>query len=682
MRMFSEVFRIAHALRRPNTVLAALEALRSHTGKAKVDGLIELLHQPPNARAAVLAIELLRECPDEIVADALADALRSPQATVRLAAVEALQCRQVGLHDRLPALQTLLLSDESWVVRRAAMTAITASPSRQMTLLLPAATDPHWRVRHAMIQVLLEWGQSDAERREIHEQLGRLANTPRLQGVRDYLHFRWTGEVVDRRPMTDADDPTRAVPFWDWDVAVLLRRLERMDDAARRDALDVMPFLLSHADERIRSIALDTLKTRGKPKDIAAAIAMLDEPRLGTVEPVEKLIAFLDLDRREAAGKYIVAMKEPSPAQRAWAETQVKPRRAADANPPSEVSSDSATVPADDANPLVRATAMTLERAAELVKDPASETSWHVLAAAARMMKTPLWKLEPKEPWRPPASVSAAPAMLEPVRTLPSQSRLFGPAKFNVSAMGISGHYGLPVDGFVRAVESGINLFFWEPNYQTLTQFSGRLPPTERNSFHFIAGTFEADGARVTRDCERALRLLQIDRLSLFLIFWVQSWDRIGPDVREALERLKQSGKVAMYSLSTHNRPLAIEAIESDWNPVMVRHSVAHRGAEDRILPKAREKGTTIITFNNTCYGRLLRPVGAIPDAADCYRYTLAQPGVSVCLSAPATMEQLDENLQAFRDPVLPVERMGPLRSQGDRVYQEDAVFRKLVRTR
>lgn len=298
------------------------------------------------------------------------------------------------------------------------------------------------------------------------------------------------------------------------------------------------------------------------------------------------------------------------------------------------------------------------------------------------MMKTPLWKLEPKEPWRPPVSVPASPLPLEPARTAPPQSRLFGPAKFVVSAMGVSGHYGLPVEGFVRAVENGVNLFFWEPNYQTLTQFAGRLPPSERNSFHYIAGTFEADGPRVTRDCERALRLLQIDRLSLFLIFWVQSWDRIGPDVLDALEKLKQSGKVAMYSLSTHNRPLAVEAIEANWDPVMVRHSVAHRGAEDRILPAAREKGTTIITFNNTCYGRLLRPEGAVPHPADCYRYTLAQPGVTVCLSAPATVEQLEENLQAFHDPALPADRIVPLRSQGDRVYQEDAVFRKLVRSR
>src|SRR5581483_6188647 len=75
---------------------------------------------------------------------------------------------------------------------------------------------------------------------------------------------------------------------------------------------------------RIRSIALDTLKSRGKPKDIAAAIAMVDEPRLGTVEPVEKLVAFLDLDRREAAAIFIRKMIDPSPAQRTWAKMQIK----------------------------------------------------------------------------------------------------------------------------------------------------------------------------------------------------------------------------------------------------------------------------------------------------------------------------------------------------------------------
>jgi hypothetical protein len=68
------------------------------------------------------------------------------------------------------------------------------------------------------------------------------------------------------------------------------------------------------------------------------------------------------------------------------------------------------------------------------------------------------------------------------------------------------------------------------------------------------------------------------------------------------------------------------------------------------------------------------------PPAADCYRYTLTQPGVRACLSAPATLTQLEDNLAALRDPVLPEERRDYLLSFGERLYEEETVFRKLVR--
>jgi aryl-alcohol dehydrogenase-like predicted oxidoreductase len=210
------------------------------------------------------------------------------------------------------------------------------------------------------------------------------------------------------------------------------------------------------------------------------------------------------------------------------------------------------------------------------------------------------------------------------------------------------------------------------------------LSLSDRGSLRVIAGTFEADGDGVRRDAERALRALEVERLALFLLFWVQSWDRLCPDVLEVLERLKKEGKTVAYGLSTHQRPLALEAIEAGWDPVMVRHSAAHRGAEEKVFPRAAEIGTSLITFNNTCYGRLLQSWADRPavTAADCSRYTLAQPGVRCCLSAPATVAQLDENLAALRDPTLPEERRVHLLTRGDALYRQETMFRQLVRSR
>jgi aryl-alcohol dehydrogenase-like predicted oxidoreductase len=252
-----------------------------------------------------------------------------------------------------------------------------------------------------------------------------------------------------------------------------------------------------------------------------------------------------------------------------------------------------------------------------------------------------------------------------------------------VSPLGVSGHYGLPVEGFARAAEQGVNLFFWEPNYATLARFMNRLGPADRQRLHVLAGSFEADGARVRRDAEQALRALRLDRLGVFLIFWTRSWARITDDVRAALEGLKADGKVLAYGLSTHDRALAAAAVRDGWGPVMVRHSAAHRKAEAEVFPVARERGTAVITFNNTCYGRLLDPgIDGAPafTPADCYRFTLGTPGVSACFTAPATLEQLEENLRALHDPHLPSDARDRLLRRGEWLYREDTVFRKTVR--
>jgi aryl-alcohol dehydrogenase-like predicted oxidoreductase len=224
-----------------------------------------------------------------------------------------------------------------------------------------------------------------------------------------------------------------------------------------------------------------------------------------------------------------------------------------------------------------------------------------------------------------------------------------------------------------------VNLMFWEPGYDTMTRFVTRLSPAGRAAIHFVAGTFEADGDRVRRDAERALRSLGVERLAVFLLFWVRSWARVSDDVLATLRALRDAGKVVSFGLSTHHRGLAVEALERGWDPVMVRHSAAHRKAEAEIFPRAAALGAGLITFNGTCYGRLLGPAGP-GCAADCYRYSLAHPAVAACLSAPASLDELDQDLGALHHPEVPEERVAALRARGDLVYREDAVFRRLVR--
>ena len=142
-----------------------------------------------------------------------------------------------------------------------------------------------------------------------------------------------------------------------------------------------------------------------------------------------------------------------------------------------------------------------------------------------------------------------------------------------------------------------------------------------------------------------------------------------------------QKVRCRSVGLSSHNRPLLVRAMQGGWNPVMARHSAGHRGAETDVFPFV-PPDTSVITFNNLCYGRLLQPVAGLapPAPADCYRYTLSFPQVSACWTAPATVAQLEENLTVLRDPHLSAEKREQLQNFGAALYREEKVFEKLVR--
>jgi HEAT repeat protein len=663
------------ALRDPELAACAAAAFRGTTELAEVEGLVELLlNREASATACSAALRSLEHDTSALVSDAIVLSLANPFPSIRIVAAQEATRRGLFAQAR-DALRRNLHTDTFWQVRRAAAWAIGAEDAAAKWDTLHAATDPHWRVRYALAQMLAKWDAADVMPRL--EAVGG----PRAERLRDYLAYQWTGTLPPER---ETPDPVQWCPFWDWDPAVLARNIDRLGRGGRRLALDTLIRLVNHPDERVRAQVVRALRDDGKPPHWADAIGRLNDPREDIATPVADLVSGFELDRVEAVAKFILRQESPAPAALRWAMGQV-----GEAFPAEEVTEElerhqapfSPARSRDDRpwafGPSARAAALTPESARALLDSPTDETSWVVLDRAAKLCKTPVWKLEPETPWTPPPEPIEArpPITLPPIELVrPVQ---IGPGGPFVSPLGVSGHYGLPAEGFARAADVGVNFFFWEPNYATLTRFVTQITPTERRSIHLLVGTFEAEPAKIRKDVDRALKNMKLDRISVFLIFWTQSWQRVTPDVREELERLKDDGKVQVFGLSTHVRALAADAIRDGWNPVMVRHSAAHRKAESEVFPVAREHGASIITFNNTCYGRLLDPSFR---PSDCFRFTLNTPGVSACFTAPSTLEQLDENLDALRNPALDEAVRERLLKRGEWMYREDTVFRKTVR--
>jgi aryl-alcohol dehydrogenase-like predicted oxidoreductase len=251
--------------------------------------------------------------------------------------------------------------------------------------------------------------------------------------------------------------------------------------------------------------------------------------------------------------------------------------------------------------------------------------------------------------------------------------RPLGQTGMRVSALVVSGVGMLPSEAYADAMRAGCNLFFWEPRYHTL----GRMLAHQRRA-GIVCGSYEATDRAIVADVERYLKRLRRDALDVFLLFWARSAARVDAPLFDVLARLKAQGKIRALGFSTHDRALAENAIQTRaWDVLMLRHSAVHPGAEERLLPLAHAKGTAVLGFSALSYGRVLSPTISAPDA---YRYSLSQPGVSACLTAPRTPSELEQNLGVLRAPSLSLERQSELRIHGKSVHEESRDFARSIR--
>lgn len=321
-----------------------------------------------------------------------------------------------------------------------------------------------------------------------------------------------------------------------------------------------------------------------------------------------------------------------------------------------------------DPNPRVREAALREESAAELLREPQSEPAWRVLLRAAHLcgqppevlgahaFPAPSPLLRTRSFWTP-SRIAASCATWTPPAALeahPSWRALPG-TELRLSPLLLSGRYGLSEPGFRSALETGVNAFFWEPTYGPQTRFLRTLPKPLKDTTVVMSGSFEAEPGRVRADVEQTLRVLERERIEIFVLFWVREQERLSHGVLETLLGLQARGHIATFGLSTHSRSIARSALEDGWPLLMMRHSAAHRASEEEVLPHLPSRAAAI-GFTTLCYGRMLQSRGGVRPpytAADCYRYSLSQPGISAVLSAPRNGKELRHNLTVLERPAL-----------------------------
>lgn len=223
--------------------------------------------------------------------------------------------------------------------------------------------------------------------------------------------------------------------------------------------------------------------------------------------------------------------------------------------------------------------------------------------------------------------------------------------------------------------QRGVNLFLWTPAFKEMTRFLLDLPLEERKKLFIVCGTGAGGPQHIHKVARNYLKILGVDALPSFMLFWVRSRFRVRDSVLEAVTSLRETGLCENIGISTHQRKMAFELYQRGiFDLFMLRYNAAHRGLEkdflDRLDPQ-RPPG--VITYTATRWLKLLkRPprwTEDLPRPGDLYRFQLSHPRVTTTWMGAKTWQQLDDNLRVLSEGPLKPEEMAFLLRFGDRVH-------------
>jgi predicted aldo/keto reductase-like oxidoreductase len=249
------------------------------------------------------------------------------------------------------------------------------------------------------------------------------------------------------------------------------------------------------------------------------------------------------------------------------------------------------------------------------------------------------------------------------------------------------GNTGLDRDAVIAAIDRGVNYLNWCGYPDGLRDAVRRLGSRRREII--LAVQFEArSAAPARRELAHLLGELGTDYLDVATYYYVEhadEWNEImAPGgAAEVLEEARAAGTLRAIGLTSHQRPLAAEILAGGrLDLVMIRYNAAHRGAEREVFPIARKQGLPVVAFTCLRWGALLEPTPddppdfAPPAAADCYRFVLAEPTVSVALMAPDDAAELAENLTLLDQwRGLSADEYAGVAAHGDRVRRHAGQF-------
>ena len=249
-----------------------------------------------------------------------------------------------------------------------------------------------------------------------------------------------------------------------------------------------------------------------------------------------------------------------------------------------------------------------------------------------------------------------------------------------VQPLGLAGNPNMEVGCVTTAYDAGINyFFFYNQSYPILIDELKSLLYNNRESIVVATGSESRNPKTVHTYLDQVRRQLEVDVVDVFYAEYISPEDDMESllgtgGVFDLLHCWKAEGHIRYVGATTHNRPMAVALVESGRIDVLMhRYNMAHRGAEEQVLPAALNAGVPVVAFTCTRWGSLLTGHqdwdGPVPTAAECYQYVLGHPAVHIALTAPTTPAQLQENLTALEGTAQLAPRLSLWERYGELVY-------------
>jgi putative MATE family efflux protein len=172
-----------------------------------------------------------------------------------------------------------------------------------------------------------------------------------------------------------------------------------------------------------------------------------------------------------------------------------------------------------------------------------------------------------------------------------SRSRALGRSGVGVSRLTLAGSFGISAEDTVRAFhELGVSTFFATMRTRGMNEGLRRLVADgHRDALTIIGGAQLPFGFSVPWAQRRLARELTLERIDVFLLFWVQAHWYVTGRTWSAMRRLKEDGLARAVGISCHDRPMARALIdELSLDVVMLRYNAAHRGIEREVFRDPR----------------------------------------------------------------------------------------------